>query len=253
MKTSTKLLFGVFFLLLLSTWFPQLFGKIRWNMNTGKTGDFISAFWLNSNSSVKLMGQMPQHIKYIKFLKGDANDDKVTIIASDSIKISNHYPNKLRLSLSQDTLFVKMLPYDRTESYINHDSYLWIRPDVQLLFEDCNATVHLGKTDDRTMYATQKPILLRQNSHVQFFATKDSTKMHPHLNLDMQASGHSFAILYDFVIHQFNATLDNSQISYGQVQIDQINVKSKGRSLLSDIRKKTTKSIIGDTNITHLD
>ena len=77
--------------------------------------------------------------------------------------------------------------------------------------------------------------------------------MHPHLNLDMQASGHSFAILYDFVIHQFNATLDNSQISYGQVQIDQINVKTKGRSLLSDIRKKTTKSIIGDTNIVHLD
>jgi len=253
MKTSTKLLFGVFSLLLLSTWFPQLFGKIRWNMGIGKAGDFISAFWVNSDSSMRLMEQMPQHIKYIKFLKGDANEDKLTVMASDSIKISNYYPNKFRLSLNQDTLFVKLIPYDRTEPYLKYDSYLWIRPDVQLLFEDCNATVHLGKTADRTRYATQKPILLRQNSHVQFFATKDSTKMHPHLNLDMQASGHSFAILYDFVIHQFNATLDNSQISYGQVQIDQINVKTKGRSLLSDIRKKTTKSIIGDTNIVHLD
>lgn len=248
MKTSTKLLFGVFFLLLLSTWFPQLFGKIRWNTNVGKTGDFISGFWTNSSTTMKLMEQMPQHISSIKFLGGAADQNKMKIIVSDSIKTYNPYPDNFRLSLQKDTLIIKLIPTAQKQEF-----YLWIRPDVQLLFEDCNATVHLGKTDDRTRYATQRPILLRQNSHVQFLATKDSTKMHPHLNLDMQASGHSFAILYDFVIHQFNATLDNSQISYGQVQIDQINVRSKGKSLLNDIRKKTTKSIIGDTNIVHLD
>lgn len=247
MKTSTKLLFGVFFLLLLATWFPQLFGKIRWNTDLGKTGDFISALWVNSNSTMQLMEQVPQHIRYVKFLKGAADQNKMNILSADRIKIYNPNPDNFQLSLRQDTLLVKLIPTGPPQAF-----FLWIRPDVQLLFEDCNATVHLGKSADQTMYATRKPILFRQNSHVQFFAAKDSTKMHPDLNLDMQASGHSFAILYDFVIHQFNATLDNSQISYGYVQIDQINVKSKGKSLLNSIIKNTDKNIIGSTQIEHL-
>lgn len=244
MKRSTKLILGAFLLFCVTIWFPQLFGKIRWNSHNNKAADFISGMWASSNNTLKLMDQMPQNIRYIKFTNG-SEFNEVTVIANDSIKVYNPYPENFSMSVEQDTLLVSLVP-----NVYKQTSYFWIRPDVQLLFETCNASVNLGKAKKETSYATQKPILVRQNSHVQFFAGKDSTALHPELNLGIEASGKSFVILYDFIINQLDARLDNSQLSYGYVHINQINAQSKGRSLLNSILKNNKKNKIGQTDIT---
>lgn len=246
MKRSTKLILGAFLLFCVTIWFPQLFGKIRWDSDKNKAADFISGIWARSNKTLKLMNHMSQDIKYIKFTNG-SEFNEVTFIASDSIKVYNPYPENFSMSIVQDTLLVSLVP-----NVYKQTSYYWIRPDVQLLFETCNASVNMRKTKKETSYATQKPILVRQNSHLQFFAGKDSTTLHSDLNLGIEASGKSFIILYDFVINQLDVQLDNSQLSYGYVQINQINAQTKGKSLLNSILKNKEKNKIGQTNITSI-
>lgn len=241
MKKSTKLLLIALALLFVRLWFPQLFGQIRWDKNNNKPADFLSQFWGHFNSTIKLMHNTPQDIKFIKFSKG-SEFNHLKFIASDSVKVMNPYPENFHLALNQDTLIVRLHPNSHEQ-----ESYFWIRPDIQLIFESCDATVKMGKNKKSATYATQKPILASYNSHVQFLSSKDST-ISPNTNLEVHVSDRSYVILYNFSLDHLQVKLNNSQLSYGFANINQIDAQLKGNSIINSINKDVSENTIRKIN-----
>lgn len=241
MKKSTKLLLLALALLLVRLWFPQLFGQIRWKTYDNKPADLLSQFWGQFNATIRLSQDIPQDIKFIKFSNG-SEFNHLKFIASDSIKVMNPYPENFDLTLNKDTLLVQLHP-----NYYEQESYFWIRSDIQLLFESCDATVKMGKTDKNAAYATQKPLLVSQNSHVQFLNSKDSTII-SNTNLEIHVSDRSYVILYHFALDHLQVKLDNSQLGYGYANINQIDAELKGYSIINSINKDPSKNIIGKIN-----
>ncbi|MCS3554964.1 MULTISPECIES: hypothetical protein [unclassified Sphingobacterium] len=241
MKKSTKLLLLALALLSVRLWFPQLFGQIRWKTYDNKPADLLSQFWGQFNSTIRLMQDTPQDIKFIKFSNG-SEFNHLVFIASDSLKVMNPYPENFDLILNQDTLLVELHP-----NYYKQESYFWIKPDVQLLFESCDATVKMGKNDKNSSYATQKPILASQNSHVQFLSSKDSI-ITPNTNLEVHISDRSYVILYHFSLNNLQVKVDNSQLDYGFVNINQIDAEIKGHSIINSINKDASINTIGKIN-----